>query len=250
MRIPLAVIAVVLAAVGLSGCGGSSSSSSGSSAPEQTITTTASGGGSGSSATNGVAGKSAAQIVAAAQSAARSASSVHVAGAVASGEKIDLDLARGRGGKGSLTEGGASVQLIRIGQKVYIKGSQAFYRRVGGAAAAKLLQGKWLKAPASAQDMASLVSVTDLNKLLGSLLGSHGKLAKGGTTTVDGQQVVAVKDVTKGGTLYVATTGKPYPVELSSTKGGSGGQVTFDRWDQPVSLAPPANVVDLSNLKP
>jgi hypothetical protein len=66
-------------------------------------------------------------------------------------------------------------------------------------------------------------------------------------TTVRGQKVIAVADHAKGGTLYVATTGHPYPIEIK--KQGSGqGQITFDRFNQQVSLAPPANSIDLSKL--
>jgi hypothetical protein len=65
---------------------------------------------------------------------------------------------------------------------------------------------------------------------------------------VNAQQAIAVTDSSKNGTLYVATTGKPYPIEIS--KGGSeSGKITFDRWNQPVAITAPANSVDLAELK-
>jgi hypothetical protein len=82
---------------------------------------------------------------------------------------------------------------------------------------------------------------------LAHLLLSHGTLSKGATTTVEGQQAVALTDKTQGGTLYVATTGKPYPVEIKHG-GSSGGKIVFDRFNQPVTLTPPANAIDLSKL--
>ena len=55
-------------------------------------------------------------------------------------------------------------------------------------------------------------------------------------------------DKTKGGTLYIATTGKPYPVEIS--KGGSGGgKINFDRWNAAVTVAAPANAIDVAQLQ-
>ena len=62
--------------------------------------------------------------------------------------------------------------------------------------------------------------LTDIHPLFAQLLSPHGKKLKtGAVSTVAGQKVVAV---TGGdGTLYVATTGKPYPLELF--KGGSNG---------------------------
>jgi hypothetical protein len=65
---------------------------------------------------------------------------------------------------------------------------------------------------------------------------------------VDGQKVVAVTDKTKGGTLYVATTGKPYPVQISKP-GAGGGRVVFDHWNASVALTAPANAIDLTQLQ-
>src|ERR1017187_4658019 len=108
-----------------------------------------------SSSGNGVAGKTPAEIVAATKVAADSANSVHVVGSiVSSGSPITLDmhLLAGKGGRGQLSENGLAFELIQTGGTVYIKGSAAFYKHIGGTAAAQLLQGKWLKAPASSAD--------------------------------------------------------------------------------------------------
>jgi hypothetical protein len=207
--------------------------------------------GESSSGGNGVSAKSAAQIVAAAQAAADGASSVHVAGSIVSGSTpiaLDMELASGAGGRGQLSENGVSFELIEVGGYVYIKGSRAFYSHVAGSAAAQLLDGKWLKAPASSPTFSSLTSLTDLHKLLGSTLGSHGALTKGATGTVEGQPAIAVRDATRGGTLYVATSGTAYPLQIA--KGGSsGGKISFSDWNKPVTLKAPANAIDLSQLE-
>ena len=62
-----------------------------------------------------------------------------------------------------------------------------------------------------------------------------------------GHKVIAVNDKSNGGTLYVATTGKPYPIEIVKS-GSDGGRVEFDRFNQPVTLTPPANAIDVSKL--
>lgn len=222
----VALACAVALVAALAGCGGSSSDG------------------------NGVASKSPTEIVAAAKTAADSASSVHVTGSIVNAGStiaLDMELLRGTGGRGKLSQNGLSFELVEIDNSVYIKGSPAFYRHFAGAAAAQLLQGKWLKAPANAGSFATLGSLTDLRKLLDSTLASHGSLAKGPTTKVEGQEAVGVKDLSRGGTLYVATTGKPYPLQI--TKGGSGGgTVTFSHWNAPVSVTAPANAVDLSQL--
>jgi hypothetical protein len=50
-----------------------------------------------------------------------------------------------------------------------------------------------------------------------------------------------------GGTLSVATSGQPYPVQIA--KGGaSGGTISFDQWNASVPLTAPAGAVDLNAL--
>jgi hypothetical protein len=223
---PPPALAAALAAALLSGCGGSSSS-------------------------NGTAAKTPSQIVAATKAAAGSASSVHVAGSIVSrGAPITLNmtLVAGKGGRGTLSENGLSFELIQTGGTVYIKGSPAFYSHIGGGSAAQLLEGKWLKAPATSSDFASISSLTDMRQLTDATLGDHGNLAKADTTTVNGQKVVGVTDTSKGGTLYVASTGAPYPVQLTRP-GSGGGSITFDRWNEPVALVAPANAIDITRLQ-
>jgi hypothetical protein len=224
----LCLFALLSLVVVLAGCGGSSSSSG-----------------------NGVASKSPDQILEATKTAAKSAASVHIVGSIVSEGKpisLDMELLAGKGGKGRISQEGFSIDLVQTGGAVYINGSAAFYRHVGGTAAAQLLQGKWLKAPANSGELASLASLTDLSKLIDTALASHGTLAKGSTATVEGQQAIGIKDTSKGGTLYVATTGKPYPLEIA--KGGKeSGKVVLDHWDKPVSLSAPAGAIDISKLQ-
>lgn len=209
-------------------------------------------GGSKKAASNGVESKSANDIVAAAKAAADSATAVHVSGSGTDNGVplvLDLHIVAGKGGKGRLSEQGLSFDLVRIGDTAYIKGSPAFYRRFAGPAAAELFKGKWLKASATTGDLATLTPLTDLTKLLGRTLANHGTLQKlPGSTVVNGRSVVGVNDTTQGGILYVATTGKPYPIEITKS-GALGGTLKFDQWDQPVSLSAPANAVDISKLK-
>jgi hypothetical protein len=209
-------------------------------------------GGCGSSSSgNGVATKTPAEILAATQAVADAATSVHVSGSIAAGATpitFDLELLAGRGGRGQLAENGLGFELIQLAGTVFIKGSSAFYRHIGGTAAAQLLEGKWLKAPTSDAEFASLGSLTDLHSLIEKALANHGSLAKGQVTTVNGQKAVGVSDTSKGGTLYVATTGPPYPIEVSET-GASGGMISFSRWNQPVTVRAPANAIDITRLQ-
>jgi len=207
--------------------------------------------GSSSTSGNSIASKSAEQILSESKLAADSATSVHVAGSLKSGGSpvtLNLNLVAGKGAQGELSENGASFKLILLDGTAYISGSPAFYRSLGGSAAAQLLDGKWLKASASSGEFASFGSLANMRELLDTTLASHGTLTKGATTVVNGQQAIAITDNSKSGTLYVATTGKPYPVQI--TKGGSeSGKIGFDNWNKPVTITAPSSSVDLAELK-
>jgi hypothetical protein len=229
-RLSACALSSALLALAVAACGGSS--------------------GGGGSSDNGISSKSSDQIVSAVTSAVNGVNSVHVAGAVSSAGSnttLNLNLVNGQGGKGSMSQGGLGFKIVAVGNQVYINGSNAFWQKFGGSGASQLLSGKWLKAPATGQ-LSSIASLTNVHTLFSQLLASHGKLVKGSTSTVNGQKVIAVKDTTNGGTLYVATTGKPYPVEIDKS-GSNGGKITFDRFNQAVTLAAPANSIDISKLQ-
>jgi hypothetical protein len=222
----LSVVALALALAMLTGCGSSAS-------------------------TNGISAKQPAEALAAAKTAANAASSVHVSGsAVAGGSPItlDLDLLAGQGGRGKVSENGLSLEVIHLGGTVYIKGSPAFYQHIGGAAAVQLLQGRWLKAPATIGSFASLASLTDLRQLVGTTLAVRGTPTRGGTVTVGNQRAIGVTNAANGATLYIATTGPPYPVALTQN-GTSSARILLDRWNEPVALAAPANALDITKLQ-
>lgn len=223
-----APLAALLTAVVLAACGGGSSSSTG----------------------NGVASKSATEILADASKAAQSLSSVHILGtSVSSTQPLMLDLTlAGKDGEGTISENGLSFRIKSVGSYLYINASASFWQHFGNATAAKLFADKWLKAPATGQ-FASLAALTDKQEIFTQMLAHQGQLSKGKTSTVNGQPVIALTDTSKGGgTLYIATTGKPYPIEIANS-GTSGGHILFDQFNAPVTVTAPAKTVDLSQLK-
>lgn len=198
----------------------------------------------------GLASEPPSQIIASAQMAVVSVHSVHVAGAISSGGTkitLDLDLANGKGGKGTMSENGLSFKIVALSNKVYISAGTAFWSHFGGKAVAQLLAGRWLVTPANGE-FGSFASLTNVRTLFAALLTDHGKLVNGGTSTVDGEHVVAIDDSTEGGTLYVAATGQPYPIAIVKS-GASGGRIDFSRFNARVSISAPAHPLDLSSLK-
>ena len=200
---------------------------------------------------NGVADKTPNQILAAAEVAALQAAGVHVSGKIAQNGTpltLNLHLVKGKGGKGHMSENGTGFDIIRVGDKAFVRGSNAFYTRFAGAKAAKLLEGKWLVSSAGSGKFAPLTPLTDQVKFFQGSLGAHGKLTKGAVTTVNGQKVIALTDGNGGGTLYVATTGQPYPIQLVSPGNGAEGKITFDQWGTIVPIVAPKGAIDISKL--
>jgi hypothetical protein len=213
-----------LVALALAGCGGSSSDQS------------------------GIASESPQKILNSTVGAADSLKSVHAAGSIVSGDQhiaIDLNLQGGVGGRGQITLNGLTFQLVGLGKYAYMKAPAQVWQKAGApAASAQQLDGKWLKTPASGQ-FASIAQLTNIRQLFDQLLKPHGKVKKGGVSTVAGHKVVAL--ASDQGTLYVATTGKPYPIELVK-QGSNGGHLTFDHFNDSISVTAPTDTIDLPGL--
>jgi hypothetical protein len=219
--LPLAATAVMLA-----GCGGGGSNS------------------------NGEADRSPAAILADTKQAALDAGSTRVTGTVdESGQTIAFDLKITRhGGGGTLTLHGSKVDIVRLGKTVYIRAPSSFYEKVGaGKAAGQLLNGRWLKAPATMRDFADLASLMDMNVFFTQLWKSEGTVSKGVETTIDGVKTIELK-ASKGGSLYVAETGKPYLLKVRGG-GGSSGTAKLSDWGTATTPAAPKNAIDIGALE-
>jgi hypothetical protein len=159
---------------------------------------------------------------------------------------VNLSTVRGKGGEGSVSTNGLSFDLVRIGDTVYVKGSDAFYKHFAGAAIAQLLHGRWVKGSATHGRLKSLAPLTSLDALFARLASHHGSLVNKGKTTYKGQPVVVIQDADNS-KLYVAATGTPYPVALFGNK-HQPGAITFGDWNKSVSLSAPSDAIDISQF--
>jgi hypothetical protein len=211
------------------------------------------------SSSNGVASKSPAEILASAISAAQQASSVHIQASSANGPlTLTLDMSYAKNGAhGTVSLPNLDYQLIRIGNTLYVSGNSHFYRELAqtlsghtATAVAELPPGTWLRAAASSGPASGLADITEMNSELALILGRGTSVAKGAQTSVDGQQAIELKETAKlyDGSLFIATTGKPYPV-LQRETGRETGQTRFGDWNKPVTLTPPANATAISQLE-
>jgi hypothetical protein len=218
-----AAVAVLLLVLALAACGGSSS--------------------------NGESGKPAQQIVQDAVKAAQSANSVRMSGSIpgpSSSLSVDLRVAKPSSATGTIALEGNNVTIVRVGDTVYLNGDRGFWTRLLGAAAGKRFAGRWLKASASASNVAGFARLTDINQFFKGAVQSHGTLVKKGTKTFDRRQVIAIVDTGQGGgTLYVAAQGKPYPVALLGGTAAAKGTIRFADWNANVSVTAPTGAVPL-----
>jgi hypothetical protein len=200
---------------------------------------------------NDEAAKPPARVFADAKAAATSASSAHVSGNIKSGDTaitLDLDMVRDKGAKGSVTLDGRQADIVRIGDVAYVHGSDAFWQHYAGSLVAQLLHDKWVKAPINSKRFQSVAPLTNLGLLFARISAHHGKLVSDGKTTYKGQQVVAIRDTSDNSRLYVAATGKPYPVAIVGGKGSLSGTIEFSDWNKQVSLTAPSGAIDISSF--
>ncbi len=211
------------------------------------------------SQSNGVSSKTPGAIVAAATAAAAEASSVRVQTSAATGSLssiLDMRYATD-GAQGHLSLLGLSLGMVRIGDTLYVSGNGRFYRQLGrslagatGAGVAKLPAGTWLKAPANSGPLAQLGAIAEKDTELPLILGRGTPVTKGSKTSVAGRQAIELREAAKlyTGALYVATTGKPYPI-LQRKTGREHGQTTFTGWNRHATLTAPAGAIDLTQLE-
>jgi hypothetical protein len=234
------LLASSVAALLLAGCAGGEVAGSGSPATS-------------SPADNGIAGQSADEILAKAKAALQGAGAVRIKGTGGRGaDRFGIDMRYGSASaQGTISVAGEPIELRRIGQTVYAKGSREFWTGRVPAPAVELLTGKWMKSPVTGSRLGELASLTDLSKAADGILEPDGTVTKGERKAVAGMPAIAlVSDGADGGKLYVATTGKPYPLLITPTDPKEAGQVTFSDFGKRVTVSPPPAdlVIDVSKL--
>jgi len=244
------IVPIAAAALLLAGCGGSSTTS-GSGSPVVNNPAV-------NKQENGVGSLSADEILARAKTALTRASSVHLVGQVTEdGDEMRLDLRiKGReGGIGIINVQNHKIELVRVGQTVYMRTDENFWAsQIGDPAVAKQLAGKYLKGPVDDVRLKQLANFTDMAGLADLMLKPDGKLAKGERKTVNGIPAIGLvdDDPKDPGVLYVAVQGEPYPLQLAPAAAGSNsqGSIDFVDYGKSVQLTAPsaAEVIDASKL--
>ncbi len=238
----LAVLTLTAGGLAVAGCGGDSTpAASRTSAP--------------AAADNGVGALTATEILKKAADAAAKADSVTLKGEITQGgETVGLNLAVARNAAdGTITIKGVDVQLRLVGDTLFLKGSKEMWAALGsqGDAVSALVADKWFSVPLDstkdASGLSSLGVFANKDGLFQSLLSTDKVVTVKGTSEVNGQPVVLLSN-DKGGTLAIATTGEPYPIQIKGSGTDGTGTIDFINWNGPVNAVKPAGVVDLDAL--
>jgi hypothetical protein len=241
---PAAITAMCLMLALLAGACGSQSGASSSSSTLTAPRTQAS---------NGIAAKPPARILSAAKAALASVTSVHMRGTVmTSGRRFTLDVIMTKtGAKGSMTGPLAGVKrasfdFVSTAGKIYIR-SSTLWRKVGGQAAATLLNNRWVLMPSKAIRSFPFANAKTFARLL--TTGRRDKARSvGKATVIDGQPAIPVR--TRDSIVYVATTGKPYPLRVRPSASRFGtGRVDFVGYGAPVAITAPKGALDFSKMR-
>ncbi|MFI9175099.1 hypothetical protein [Streptomyces lincolnensis] len=196
--------------------------------------------------TNGVGKLSAEQIQSRTRTAADAADAVRLAGnVVAGGRTYRLDMRlKADGASGSVTAEGATFQLLRVEEALFLKADADFWSNAddkGGdsdTAAADKLGGKYVKVPQGDPSYKKFSGFTDMDVLLESLLTLHGSLGTEGHHEQAGVRTIRITgDKGSGGTLDVSLEGEPYPLRLA--RAGGAGTLTFSAWGKDFPLTEP-----------
>jgi hypothetical protein len=186
------------------------------------------------------------QIVTEAQRAFSTATATHITGQYKENGKpvqVDMRIEAGKKATGRVITDGVGVEVRRLGDTLFVKGDDKFLAALGPAAQAT--KGKWLVSPIAQADR-GLANLTDLDRFAGTLSPGKGKLTKEDVRTLAGQPAVSVRS-SSGARLWVADTGKPYPLRVERT-GDVAGFIDYGDYDSLVDVRAPSPTVDLASV--
>ena len=191
-------------------------------------------------------GKTGPEIVTAAIDALEAAGAVHIAGSIdQDGEEGEVDLhLQGDDATGTISLGGAELELLRVDGTVYLKGSSDFWGTSGMPdEVASMFEDQWVVMPDEAatefDDFTLAGFVTELRDTDSPVKDDVR------TDSVDGDDVVVVEQE-DGDTMTVLDADNPYPLKATSEDSPDG--VTFSRFGEEEEISAPDDALDLAEM--
>lgn len=242
-----ALIAAGLLVLGTAaGCSGSADSG-GSASPSVAASATPSGSGEPVGKPNGVAELSAKKVLDRAGKAAMGARSTHLIG---TSPQASLDLVvTPDASDGTRTAGDTTLTTRVVDGVIYIKADEAYWTQAFNAKKAKKIGDKWVAGQLNNPKLKSFKQTSTMGPLMRQFLVLDASAEVGDVGVAEGQPAVPVTGSV--GTLWVATTGRPYPLLLTSPPDQpEASEVRFTQWDKKVVMkAPPKKqTISLADL--
>ena len=249
MRVATGVAGVLVLAV-VAGCSGSSDSGSGES-PSADVTASESASpaqtGEPEGKPNDVQDLGPKRILAQATKAAMSARSVRIIGESPSAS-LDLVVTKDSS-DGKRTAGDTTLKTRVVDGVIYIKADEAYWTEAFNKKKAKKIGDKWVAGELSNPKLKSFKQTSTMKPLLTQFLRLDESAQVGEVGVAQGQPAVPL--TASIGTLWVATTGTPYPLQLNSSPDQPEvSEVTFTEWNKKVVIkAPPKKqTISLADL--
>jgi hypothetical protein len=198
---------------------------------------------------NGVRDKTPQDIAALAVSTAKAETSLRIKGTGSCGTVgtfgADMSLRQDGTGSGTVQTAGGKVQVVTTPTDVYLQGPAAFWKTQATPTAVKQIGDKWVKAPSAANPcFAALGNFTDVLANYVEIPGTPTKVKSDRVLSVPAQLIQFKPDFS----LWVATTGRPLPVYVSSPS--TGLAMALGQWGKPVQVDVPSGsqVIDAATL--
>ena len=212
--------------------------------------TAACGGGGGGGSAGPLAGLTGDQIANKTVADLKAASSVHFAGTIAeSGSTYIVNMTAGTTNcTGTLgIQGKGSFALLKTGQTIWIKPDNQFWTSNGATSAVlQVVGGKWIQSTTSDSNLTSVSELCSPAQLADSFGSKLNEVAKGATTTIDGQSALQLKDLKDSNSAYVTVSAAP---EFLRLNGGSSGQLDFSDYNATVNVSAPPTSQTLQGSK-
>ena len=189
------------------------------------------------------------QILNTSLTAMKSAKSVTLSGSINnSGTTVGVDLGLTSNGEasGSIVESGQKIDVVLLRSKDYVKAPAGFWQASGhlSAVQATRIAPDWVEVPSSLASSFSSLSIRSLSE---SLSTDNGVLSKAGSKTVDGDATVGVRS-SKGGTLWVRSSGTPYPLAITGSLNTRSIDVHFSKWNATPAPKAPKGALSATSL--
>jgi hypothetical protein len=150
---------------------------------------------------------------------------------------------------GSRSAGETTLRTRVVDGVIYVKADQAYWTQAFNAKKAKRIGDKWVAGDLKNPKLESFRQTSTMKPLMDQFLVLNGKGEVGEVGVAAGQPAVPITSA--AGTTWVATTGEPYVLKITSApQTGEDATVDFTEWDQKVVIkAPPKKqTISLADL--